>query len=152
MNERKGYTLIELITVLALISILFMVSIPNSYILVRHREYNEIKQFEKDLKFARAKAMVENSPVEFMVDVQQNKYKIVQNNKVIKEYIFKNGVQLQSITISDNKSSQNWSSIVFKTTGAPSSAGTINFNTKNFGNYSITIEVATGRINTYINR
>lgn len=149
MTKKKGYTLIELIVVLALFSILLIISIPNISLLISYREYNEIKNFEKDLKYSRAKALVENTPVEFKIDVPNNKYKIIQKNKIIKEYNFKNGVKLNYITISSSKQTSGESSIVFKTTGAPSTAGTINFSTKNYGIYNVTIEVATGRINIH---
>jgi prepilin-type N-terminal cleavage/methylation domain-containing protein len=69
MSKRKGYTLIELITVLALFSILLLFSIPNLSFLHKYREYSEVKQFEKDIKYVRATALIENSPVVINFDI-----------------------------------------------------------------------------------
>lgn len=147
MSKRKGYTLIELITVLALFSILLLFSVPNVAFLYKYREYNEIKQFEKDLKHVRATALIENVPATIFIDISNNRYKIIKYNEVVKEYNFQHGVNLKSINTSDKYLASGGSSIEFKTTGAPSSAATIVFDTKNYGTYNITINVATGRIN-----
>jgi hypothetical protein len=66
---------------------------------------------------------------------------------VVKEYQFQQGVNLKSINTSSGYLTSGGSSIEFKTTGAPSSAATIEFETRYHGEYNITISVATGRIN-----
>lgn len=147
MSKRKGYTLIELITVLALFSILLLFSVPNLSFLHKYREYNEVKQFEKDIKYVRATALIENSPVVINFDISNNGYKIIQYNKVVKEYKFQQGVNLKSINTSSGYLTSGGTSIEFKTTGAPSSAATIEFDTRYHGKYNITLSVATGRIN-----
>jgi prepilin-type N-terminal cleavage/methylation domain-containing protein len=147
MSKKKGYTLIELITVLALFSILLLISIPNLSFLHKYREYNEVKQFEKDIKYARSSALTKNAPVVTFFDITNNGYKIIQHNKVIKEYKFQQGVNIKSINTSSGYLTSGGSSIEFKTTGAPSSAATIEFDTRYHGKYNITINVATGRIN-----
>jgi prepilin-type N-terminal cleavage/methylation domain-containing protein len=152
MIKSKGYTLIELITVLALFSILLLISVPNLSFLHKYKEYNEVKQFEKDIKYVRSRALIENTPVVIYFDISNNGYRIIQYNKVVKEYEFQHGVDLKSINSSNGYLRSGGSSIEFKTTGAPSSAATIEFDTRYHGKYNITINVATGRINIKIKR
>ncbi|WP_409227546.1 GspH/FimT family pseudopilin [Gudongella sp. SC589] len=92
---RKGYTLIELIVVVALFSLLLSISLPNTSIIRTINERNELRMIEKDLRQARTRAILENRLVEFSFYVDGNMYIIQYNeNEKIKVQELQSGLKI----------------------------------------------------------
>lgn len=153
MNENiknktiTGYTLIELILVMALIGIFFSIAMPSTNIIFRTAENNELREFKRDLIFARNSAVFENGIYSIEIDIVKNQYSIIKNkgkgSKFIKRKKFVNGI------IFKNDNVDNY--ITFYSTGSSHKAGTIELsNSKNEKIY-ITITPATGKINLKYN-
>jgi prepilin-type N-terminal cleavage/methylation domain-containing protein len=70
----KGYTLIELIVVVALFSLLLSITLPSSSLIRNLNERHELRMIEKDLRQARTRAILENRTVEVSFYVDGNMY------------------------------------------------------------------------------
>lgn len=77
---KKGFTLIELIVVMALFSLLLSITLPNTSIIRNLNERHELRMIEKDLRQARTRAILENRTVEVSFYVDGNMY-IIQYNE-----------------------------------------------------------------------
>ncbi|MCR3956717.1 MAG: GspH/FimT family pseudopilin [Gudongella sp.] len=71
---KKGFTLIELIVVMALFSLLLSITLPNTSIIRNLNERQELRMIEKDLRQARTRAILENRTVEVSFYVDGNMY------------------------------------------------------------------------------
>jgi prepilin-type N-terminal cleavage/methylation domain-containing protein len=143
---KYGYTLLELLVVLALIAIVLSVGIPSMSIIFNTREKKELMEFKRDIIFARNSAVVENCIYGVYIDLINNSYKIVKEDtktSIVKDKQFSHGI----LIISNNFKS----SISFSPTGTPNRAGTILLTNRKNQKISITITPATGKINLYIN-
>lgn len=138
-NNKRGYTLIELLMVVALISLFLAIAVPRFSFVHAIREKQEIKYLYKDLLYARNKAVVEKKIINFDVDLVKNSYRISEGTKEIKNVKLENGVVLEGC-INQN--------MIFNSMGSTSgnTAQTITFRTKSGDWYEITIPVATPNI------
>lgn len=71
---KKGYTLIELIVVVALFSLLLSITLPSSSLIRSLNERHELRMIEKDIRQARTRAILENRTVEASFYVDGNMY------------------------------------------------------------------------------
>ncbi len=144
-SSKFGYTLLELIVVLALFAIVLSVAIPSVRIIFNTQEKKELMEFKRDIIFARNSAVVENGLYILNVSKKDNSYQIVKKDKrtvVIKEVKFSKGIRI----VNNNFDS----SISFLSTGAPNKGGTIKLSNKKNHNIELTILPATGKVNLYI--
>lgn len=74
MGDRKAYTLIELILVLALLFIIVAMTIPNTNFYLSIAKNQELKELKKDLLFARNKAIIESQVYIVSFDSKDNRY------------------------------------------------------------------------------
>ena len=139
-KNEKGYTLLELLVVIALIAIVLSVSIPSFKIVFNTAEKKELMELKKDLIYARNKAVMENDIYTIKLFIKQNRYQIIKKGVIV----IKDKTMSAGIIIKEN----NISNIVdFYPTGAPSKAGTIELRNKKNQVIFITINIATGKIN-----
>ena len=75
-NSEYGYTLVELLVVIALFAIVLSIGIPSTKIIFNTREKKELMEFKRDIIFARNSAVVENCNYILYVYVDRNRYKI----------------------------------------------------------------------------
>lgn len=137
---KKAYTLIELILVIALISILSCILIPNTSIFQKFKEKQEIREFRKDILLTRNRAITSRSKHDIKLIFDDNKYVIKgdANSDTIKSKTFNYGLKLSKRT--------NLTSIMFNETGIPSKSGTVFLLDKKNKVYEITIIPVTGKV------
>jgi prepilin-type N-terminal cleavage/methylation domain-containing protein len=140
IQNEKGYTLVELLVAIALISIILSISIPSVKTVFNIAEKKELMEFKRDLIFARNKAVMENTIYTLRLFIKENRYQITKKDGIV----IKDKTMSAGIIIKEN----NISNIVdFYPTGAPSKAGTIELRNKKNQVIFITINIATGKIN-----
>lgn len=144
-STKYGYTLLELLVVVALITIVLSVGIPSLQIIFNTKEKKELMEFKRDIVFARNSAVVENKIYILSLDNANNGYRILKADKtniIVKDVQFINGIIMKG---------NNFNSLTkFLPTGAPSHAGTISMTNRKKQKIEITITPATGKINLYI--
>lgn len=133
-GKRKGYTLIELLTVAALLFVLLSIAAPRISLLQTIREKQEIKYLQRDLLYARNLAITQKKSIFIDLRIHNNSYKIYEDaSTVIKDVDLKNGVVLTGCMKE---------TFSFSRSGTPSDAQTITFKTSGGDYYKITIPVA----------
>lgn len=142
---KSGYTLLELIVVLALFAIILSIGIPSIGIIFNTQENNELRTFRRDILAARNSAVVEKAIYTINLDIDKNTYKISKTTdltKVIKSVKLEHGIKINKNNLVKE--------VRFNTTGAPTNAGTIYLTNRKGQKIEITITPATGSINLYI--
>lgn len=145
MDRYKGYTLIELVVVLALFSILFSIAIPNLRALSNYEEMQELREFRRNILYARNQAIVTGEIHIMNFDYTRNFYNITVNSKPIQSYYFKKGIKLSkysSIKTDDLGAKE----FVFGRNGVPTVSGTVYLSLKNGEEFQITVTPATGKV------
>ncbi|NLL81613.1 MAG: prepilin-type N-terminal cleavage/methylation domain-containing protein [Tissierellia bacterium] len=139
MNSMKGYTLIELMLVFALILVFLSIAIPQVEFWGRFNEQQQIRQLKRDILYAKTQAIVKGNIHEVSYDIINNNYIIKENVNVLKRVNLENGLKFV-YTSSDTV-------ISFSRTGAPLKSGTIILENKNKKKYTITITPVVGKVN-----
>lgn len=143
---KLGYTLLELIVVLALFAILLSIAIPSTGIITHIQEKNELRTFKRDILSARNSAVIEKCVYILKIDNDKSEYNISKSTNatyLIKNVDFKYGIKVSPGNLTTR--------INFNSTGAPSDAGTINLTNRKGEKIEIRITPATGSVNLYIN-
>lgn len=97
--QHKGYTIIELLIALALFSIFLSIAVPKVSMFNRIKEQQELREFKKDILYARNKAIVEGKRYTVYLNYENNSYDISYNisqnkSERLKEYKFQYGLKL----------------------------------------------------------
>ncbi len=131
-SKKKGYTLIELIVVLALFSLLLTIAIPNSKAFKTYNQNQQLRVMEKDLRQARNTAIIENRSIfaEFLVEKNAYVIKYSENERIIERKL-DNGVKLISIVVSGEGNT-----VKFNSDGRLGYAGTLKIK-KGLENYEL---------------
>ena len=144
----KGYTLVEVIVVIALIGIVLSVAIPSFKIILRTSEKKELMEFKRDIIFARNSAVMENQNYYIELDIVENQYVIASSIKkgqnTVKKKKLVNGIVLKADNVNHI--------IAFYPTGSPDKAGTIELSNTKGEKIYITITPATGKVNLKFNK
>lgn len=137
---RKGYTLIEMLLVLAILSIFFGIGLPKTNYFMNIQERKEIENFRKDLLLTRNKAIVESRNYIVIFDLEGNRYGIApQNNqKGIRYKSFNSGIKIDRENIIKT--------FTFMYNGTTKNSGTLYLNNKRGQEYAIKLSPVTGRI------
>lgn len=136
---KKGITMVELVVVIALFSILLAVAIPNFKSVSIYKENQELKEFTRDILYARNQAIMKGKTYYFHLDYTNNGYLIHSEAGVEKRYNFINGIMLTDTGATEiNFTRSGWSS-----------GGTISFTNSNNEHCEIRITPITGDINIY---
>lgn len=72
----KGFTLIEILTVISLIAILLAIPLMRATALSGFKEKRELKEFKNDIEYARNRAVIESNLYTVKIDPSKNSYTI----------------------------------------------------------------------------
>lgn len=136
MHKKKGYTIIEIIVVLALFSVMFCIAFPSMKTFARLKEDKEVREFRRDIYFARNQAIVNNCPYYFVLDYDTGGYHIKKEDQVIERKKFKNIALIRTSQVE----------FTFSGSGAPLVSGSVNIKTSDGTKYRITVTPVTGKI------
>lgn len=141
MRKNKGYTLIEILLVLALLSILLSMAVPNLSLYKKMKENMELERLKKDLLFTRNSAILEGIDYFVDFDYSTNSYSIRDSKygKITKKIYFVNGIKLN-----------NRAKVVtfhFKRSGTIGSSDTVMLKNSKGKSLQLTLTPTTGSIN-----
>jgi len=146
--DNKGFTFIEVIIVICIISTILTIVILNSTIVLGFKEKRELREFKKDIEYARNRAIVEAKLYTVNINISKNSYTIINysnlGKNIIKEKKFTYGIKLIKTNIFQNE-------ITFSYSGAPLIAGTIYLENRKGEKVEITITPVTGKVNIKTN-
>lgn len=140
MNRLKGYTLIELIIVLALFGILLNLTFLKFNILDKFKTNQELKQLRRDILYTRNQAIVKGQAYRFELDYDKNGYYILVDGEKIKMVSFESGLKLVRTP---------FKTVIFERTGVPSGAGTIVLKSKEGKRFEARITPVIAKVNIY---
>ena len=143
MTSRGAYTLIEILIVLALLSIFMAIAIPSLGIINNFKEKQELNELKRDLIFLRNKAITENCYYEVNIDLKKNSYRlgITQHQSSIKSKVFESGLKF----IKHGETTADL--LRFSPSGSPSKAGSFVVEKRNGDRYKFSIAVTSGKVN-----
>ncbi len=139
--KSKGYTLLELIITIAIISIIVSISIPKLKLSTYNLKPSGTKLCQ-EIRNIRYISMTDNTL--YNIILNKDSYYIRKGTKIIK-----NATLDKNLILSDNFNdlASEYSTVQFNHNGAPMYAGTIKIRDKNSGKYiEITIVPVTGRV------
>lgn len=136
MKAAKGFTLMELIIVLALFSIIMCIAVPRMSVMKGFKESKELGELRTDIINARNLAILHGKIFDFTIYVDGNIYRIIYEGKVYKS------VDLQYIKLLDKGICRKFS---FGPNGAALESGTI-FVKDSRNTYGISTTPATSKI------
>lgn len=145
--SKYGYTLVEIMVVLTIFAIILSLGIPSVKVIFNLSEKNELMTFKRDIIYARNSAVAGNHIYTLYTDVENNGYKITKQGSApitVKEVYFSKGIIIKSNSFN--------SIIDFYPTGTTSKIGTIGLTNRKNQKIEITITMATGKINLYVDR
>lgn len=96
--SKWGYTLLEVLVVLALFALFSSIAIPSLSMISGIREKNELKEFRRDIIHARNMAVIENKAYYLVLDEEKNSYEIrngTEKKNIIKKVEFKHGTRIK---------------------------------------------------------
>ena len=156
--NKKGMTLIELVTVIAIMSIIMLIAIPKSTIALNFKERSDLMELKRDILYARNMSITERRRYSLDIHPRKNYYCVNRyirdygdDKEIVKSKVFESNLRI--VTVNFNGSNSNtFGQLLFNTTGAPKMAGNIRLiNSKN-QDIELTVEVATGKVNIYYDR
>lgn len=136
-SKNKGYTLIELIVVLALFSLLLTIAIPNSKAFKTYNQNQQLRVLEKDLRQARNTAIIENKTICAYFNLSKHSYEIkyISGEKILERVLIP-GVEFKS---------KNFTNFTFNADGRIGNAGTLKIK-KGSENYELAVAAVTSKI------
>lgn len=140
MTAKKGYTLIEILIVVALFSIILSIAVPKMGFYRILLEKQEISELKKDLLYARNMAIVDNKSYTVYFKQEDNSYYIKAKNSdsIVKNKTLSSGLKF------DNKDLVG--SFIFNPTGAAGNSDTLIIKTSTNKKYEIKLSPVTSRI------
>lgn len=147
-------TFIELITVIAIMSIIFLIALPKTTIALNFKERKDLMELKRDILYARNMSIMDVKRYSLEVYPKKGYYYINKHDNEkqisrIKKKVFESNLKI--IFVNFNGSNNNeFGQLLFSITGAPSMGGNIQLKNSKCQNIKLTIEVATGKVNTYI--
>lgn len=140
MRYKGGYTLMEIIIVLALISILLGIALPKTSFFIKLKEKRELEEFRKDLLFARNSAIMESRGYKVRFNIENNSYYITTGHKqkIVRSKKFKEGIRFDL----DNEIRF----FIFNNNGTTSNSGTLYLRNSDNDRYEIALSPVTGRV------
>lgn len=137
MNKRLGFSLIELLLTLALLSILLLIIVPKTNIFTNYHIKIELNTLKRDLYAARSKAVSEGTTYYFHVPDGGDKYYFIgKDSKITRSVILS---KIRILTSGNNPFS-------FNSLGNVTRSTTINIRDAEGENYQLKVGVATGKI------
>lgn len=150
LSDEKGFTFIEVIIVMLIISILSVLTIPEFRVIERYRLKSQAEMLVKDLRYTQRLAMSQNTNFYFKLLKNDNGYLIRKGNSLTD----KTKIVYMKHNIKFSSNSQN--NIKYTSKGIPSnpndgtigSGGTIYLVSQNY-KIKITVMPITGKVKAY---
>jgi len=121
MSNQKGFTLIEMLIVLTIVSVLTFIAIPRINGLIQAKEMNYfLEQFREDMLYAQQYAMVRKVSVAVLFYPYQSTYRITEGNtlgRVLLRRTYSANLEIQPATLQ--------SPLMFLKNGNVNKSGTI---------------------------
>jgi len=121
MSNQKGFTLIEMLIVLTIVSVLTFIAIPRINELIQAKEMNYfLEQFREDMLYAQQYAMVRKVSVAVLFYPYQSTYRITEGNtlgRVLLRRTYSANLEIQPATLQ--------SPLMFLKNGNVNKSGTI---------------------------
>lgn len=142
-KSKKGFTLIELIVVIAIISIILGMAAPSSNVIRKSKEKSELKELKRDIEYARDNAIFHNQVYSVIFYVNENRYVIKSNkNNIIKKKTLSSDLKILRTNFINDR-------IIFSYIGAPNRGGTISLTNSKGEIINVTVRPATGKAFIY---
>ncbi len=135
MKKLKAFTLVELIVAIVILGIILTIGIVKFDFVNNYKERLEVNLVVNTINSARTNAI--NSGYQNKVEIKEGGSQIIINDNGKINYIDLNNIKLRGKT----------TKVKFNSTGAPEKGCT--FELKGRKNYSVTVEIATGKVNLY---
>ena len=148
MDRYKGYTLIELVIVLALFSLLFSIAVPNFKAINGIEQKKELEEFRRDVLFARNQTIVTGFIHDVYIDYEKNLYSISSEGKSLKSHYFESGIRLVKNVFKNE--SQAVTRITFGRDGMASKSGSIFLEDNKGKEYRLSITPVTSKVTLYM--
>ncbi len=144
-KDIKGFTLIEILLIMSILSILLTIPVLNNKFVFNFIEKKEIKEFRDDICNARNKAIIESKLYSVSILVNSNSYAIYNYDPYKKLIKIKelNNLTIKRTTINNNE-------IVFGALGIPIETGSIFLTNKKGEEIEITVTPVTAKVNVYM--
>src|SRR5699024_647160 len=139
--RQRGYTLIETLLVIALISIVLGITLPKTNYFMDIKELRELENFKRDLMFTRNRAIMESKNYTVQFNVSQNSYSVRPENNIHKRITtkFASGIRIDDLN--------NVTSFTFMYNGTTKDSGTLYLRNRKNKKYKVSVSPVTGRIN-----
>ena len=142
--KNKGFTLIEVIVYLSIVSIVSMIAIPSISYFQELKLKVDARNVASDIRYTKFLTIINGT--EHKIVFQQDGYKIIDNTqKVIKSYILNKGVIFEDFELNRGPTKVNY--MCYNINGDPTASGTLIL-TKTDGKkkMKLTIVPVTGRV------
>lgn len=146
IKDTKGFTLIEVILVVSILSFLLSIPVLNTNYLLKFVERKEINELKEDIYYARNRAIVESKIYSVDILVDKNSYAIYTYDtyrKLIKSKKLKGNLKIKYTTIKNDE-------LMFGYLGIPIETGTIVLINNRGEEIKIAVTPVTAKINVYI--
>lgn len=145
-KNEQGMTLIELVLVIAIILIILSIAIPKDDSLLNYRERQELRNFKRDIVYARNNAIYESTL--YRLDIRPNKnyytlYKFSDKWEKVKRRSLKSGLRFQFDYLKKIE-------VIFNPTGAPNKGISIYLMGRKNQRIKVTVRPATGKVSIYL--
>ncbi len=152
---KKGFTLIELIVVIAIISIIVAIAVPKGTVSLSFKERRDLMELKRDILYARNMSITEVKRYSLDIHPKKNYYYINKyvkddgnDREIVKKKTFESDLKIITVNFNGCNNSE-FGQLLFNTSGAPSKAGNIQLKNTKGQKISLTVEVATGKVNIY---
>ena len=152
IGKSKGFTLIELISVISLLGILLIIAVPNVYTVNQNWVLEAAaREMVEDIRWAQHLAIVEGKSYNFEIHLSKKYYKIRPDNynspSLKTVYLNPNIARITSTLLNPGYSGEfsDYRVLTYSATGNPGQTGSIVLETRNGKRLIITVAVGTGR-------
>ncbi|NMA86545.1 MAG: prepilin-type N-terminal cleavage/methylation domain-containing protein [Tissierellia bacterium] len=142
MKNNNGFTLLELILCISIMTLILSIPAFKMNIFQGLKEKQEIREFVKDINYARNRAITEGVSHSVLIDTKTNSYTLYKLGDGIKKQIKHKELQ-ESLQIKWSNTGE----VVFNLSGAVYGAGTIRLKNSKGKVIEIAITPVTSRVN-----
>lgn len=145
LRNNQGITLIELILVIALISIILTIAVPKSDFFLNYREKKELMNFKNNIVYARNNAILESTLYKVEIRPNNNYYiieKFSDKWERVKREDLESGLRFEADYLERIE-------VIFNPTGAPRQGASIFLVNRKEEKIKLTIAIATGKVTIY---
>lgn len=136
MKKQSGFTLVELLLVLSILSILLLLSVPlNISGLQKHQDEQFLETFQYDVLYIQHLATTTTDDKRVYIRFQNDRYSIIENTKTLETRYYPDGWEMDPRTMEE---------LSFKSTGTVRQPGRIKMTSKN-NTYFVVFPLGKGR-------